>query len=157
MFPRIYFGSSVEMKNLFNYWDWSLTCRDLGESRKRIWTMLRYGKVRIVICSFAIGNETERNNREKRFRETLEVSDTPSWGYILEIENSFGYLWNDCLKSALNFMRSSVIDPNCFNVISASAGATGLLMIFKSNFVIYHVENLGQKLSGKKLTCSQNS
>lgn len=38
------------------------------------------------------------------------------------------YLWNDCLKSALNFMSSSVIDPNCFRVISASAGAIGLLL-----------------------------
>lgn len=39
------------------------------------------------------------------------------------------YLWNDCLKSALNFMSSSVIDPNCFSVISASVGAIGLLWV----------------------------
>lgn len=39
------------------------------------------------------------------------------------------YLWNDCLKSALNFVSSSVIDPNCFKVISASAEAMGLLLI----------------------------
>lgn len=38
------------------------------------------------------------------------------------------YLWNDCLKSALNFVSSSVIEPNCLRVISASADAIGLLI-----------------------------
>lgn len=37
------------------------------------------------------------------------------------------YLGKDVRKSALNFVKRSVIDPNCLSVISEFAGIIGLL------------------------------
>lgn len=93
--------------------------------------MLRYGKLRIVIWSVA--SEKCPNNETRDVEIPTTASDTLI--KLLSAKNQekqtrrMSYLWNDCLKSALNFMSSSVIDPNCFSVISASVGAIGLLWV----------------------------
>lgn len=88
-------------------------------------------------CEMIWADEIMENDLRRTFnsrRDLFEISSIFKGNSIWLLLNGVDddtHLWNACLKSALNLANSSVIEPNCFSVISASADTIGLLEIWK--------------------------